>query len=150
MTQATSASDHHKKKRSKGSKLWIALSFTLSTVILGWAFSLPFRQPDIALLQSSEATGGFQGLDQIRDRRSSAEEFREAAIVLDDEFMRSIRKKREAEKRPHSGIKEARARWDRHVASVKKQLAFVKGAEEGTVEWEHRQNLLRSLDDGPQ
>ena len=139
-------------KRSKGSKVWIALSFTLSALVLGWAFSLPFRQTGTPIVSS--ATGDdpnqpFRRLEQIRERRSNAEEFREAAIALNEEFMRSIRKKREAEKRDRPGIQESKEHWQRHVTLVHKQLKELDDAEEGSLAWAYRQSLEESLEDGP-
>ena len=151
MTHASSPREYQKQKRSKGSKLWITLSFTLSTLILGWAFSLPFQSHGdvLSTLETRATAAGFHGSAKIRQRRSNVEEFREAAIALDAEFMRSIRQRRESEARPLSGIEESRHRWERHVASVRRQLEMLRNAERGSVEWEHRQSLLKSLEDAP-
>jgi hypothetical protein len=140
-------------KRSKSSKVWIALSFTLSALILGWAFSLPFRQSDTSLVSSAsteEQSEAFRKSEQIRERRSNADEFRQAAIALDEKFMQSIREKRDAEKRrPRPGINESREHWQRHLKLVKKELQTYRYAKEGTVEWDHKQSLLKSLADAP-
>jgi hypothetical protein len=140
-------------QRSKSSKVWIALSFTLSALILVWAFSLPFRQSSTSLVSSTNAeepSDAFRRSAQIAQRRSNAEEFRQAAIALDKKFMQSIRKKRDAENRPRPGINDSRERWQRHVKSVNRELRAFRNAKEGTLEWDYRQTLLRSLEDGPQ
>ncbi len=65
-------------------------------------------------------------------------------------FMQSIRKKRDADKmRRRPGINESRERWQQHVTLVNKELRTFRYAKEGTVEWEYRQSLLKSLEDGP-
>ena len=129
------------------------MSFTLSGLILGWAFSLPFRLSGTSLVSSAKAAEqneAFRQLEQIQERRSNADEFRQAAIALDEKFMQSIREKRDAEKnRPRPGINESRERWQKHVTLVNNELRAFRHAKEGTVEWEYRQSLLKSLDDGP-
>lgn len=140
------------KQRSKSSKVWIALSFTLSALILGWAFSLPFSQSGTSLVSSAKAeeqSETFVRSEQIVERRSSAEEFRQAAIALDEKFMKSIRKQRDADNYTRPGLSDSRERWQSHVKSVKKELGSLRQAKKGTVEWEYRQSLLRSLEDAP-
>ena len=128
------------------------MSFTLSALVLGWAFSLPFRHTGTPMVSSAKGEAdsqAFRRMEQIRERRSNAEEFREAAIALNEEFMRSIRKKREAEKRDRPGIQESKEHWQRHVTLVHKQLNELRDAREGTLEWAYRQSLEESLEDGP-
>lgn len=134
------------EKRSKGSKLWITLSFTLSALILGWAFSLPFRQSTAPVDRSNR---NFPLPEEIRARRNAAAEFRQAAIALDDEFMRSVREKQEAWNRPRQGIEETRKQWRKRLALVKHEVDELRGAKKGTLEWQHRQSLIESVNDGP-
>jgi hypothetical protein len=123
----------------------------MSALILGWAFTLPFRKPGRSLVSSTTSDGNAPQLElseRIKQRRTSAEEFRKTAIALDREFMRSLAKKREA-KADVPGKREVKAHWKRHVKLVKKQLEQLKDAEEGSLERQHRESLVESLQDGP-
>ena len=86
--------------------------------------------------------------ERIEQRRTNAEEFRDAAIALDREFMRSLEKSRVRKSVP--GIKEAKTQWNRHVQNVKMQLDQLKNAKEGSPEWLYRRELVESLQDAPQ
>ncbi len=152
--RSTAPYEGDKKQRSKSSQIWIALSFGLSALILGWGFTLPFRQPGDPLVTSgggsSSPTSLAQDLaDRIEQRRSAAEEFRQAAIALDQEFMRTVEKKRGTKEDKLPGIVEARANWERHVAKVHDQLRQLKKCAEGSLEAAYRDELAESLDDGP-
>ena len=86
---------------------------------------------------------------QLAKRRSEVEEFRQTAIDLDRELMSMVRRKRELENRRRPGINESRQNWHQRVEKAKKDLQLHQHAEEGSVEWEYRQGLLRSLEDRP-
>ena len=121
---------------------------TVPALINGDSFSC--LATDMAASATGAATDqAFHQVEQIRERRSNADEFREAAIALDEEFMRSVRKKQEVEKRERPGIKESKARWQRHVKLVHKQLNELRNAEEGSLQWAYRESLKESLEDAP-
>jgi hypothetical protein len=150
--RSTAPYEGEKEQRSKSSKIWIALSFVLSAVILGWGFTLPFRQPGDPLVTSGggSPTSLAQDLaDRIEQRRSAAEEFRQAAIALDQEFMRAVEKKRGTKRNKLPGIVEVRANWERRVAKVQTQLRQLNNAPEGSLEATYRDELAESLNDGP-
>ena len=141
-----------KRKERKTKRFWITLSLLLSTALLVWSFSLPFRQPGQPIVSSSPSQQAGEGQldlsEQIQQRRTNAEEFRDAAIALDREFMRAVAE-RNRPKRDLPGHQDSKAAFERHVESVKKQLRQFKDAKEGTVEWEAKQQLLASLQDAP-
>lgn len=139
-------------RRSTRSKVWIALSFTLSALILGWAFSIPFQQSSASMASSAIAKEFGEALDRSAPTtggRSSGEEFRQAAIELDKKFMQSLQRHRERANRPRPGINESRVHWQRRMETVSRQLENYRDAEKGSVEWEYKQSLLKSLEDRP-
>ncbi len=144
MTQAPETRKFVKtNQRSKSSKVWIALSFTLSALILGWAFSLPFRQHRHFACLVSERRGTKRSIPSNRSRSRNdvrmRKSFGKRQSPWTKKFMQSIRKKRDAENRPRPGINESREHWQRHVKSVKKELQTLRNAKEGTIEWDYRQ-----------
>ena len=63
--------------------------------------------------------------------------------------MAMLRREREMANRRRPGINESRQYWHQRVQRAKKELQTYRNATEGTVEWEYRQSLLRSLEDRP-
>lgn len=115
---------------------------------MAWAFTLPFRSDTLSFADSDATENVFSepGHEAINPV-SSAEEFRAAAIALDEEFMRQVRERSAPKRVP--GATEARAHWNRHVDSVKRELTRLGDPEKGTLEWEERQELIESLEDAP-
>jgi hypothetical protein len=122
----------------------------LSSLLLLWSFSLPFRQAG-SLASSARSAAEIATRDlshRIEQRRSQAEELREAAIAMDQEFMRSLAK-RNAAKSDLPGGQEATARWHRHRQFVLKQVEQLRDAPEGSLEAAYRRELIESLQDDP-
>lgn len=130
------------KDDSKSSLLTVGLSVATSLAILTWALMPPKR----ALQKSKE--GGSVGLvERIRQRRDLADEYRAYAESLDRQLMLKLEKSRE--RWPVPGIREVRERWEMKVKSTKRRVDQLKGAKRGSIEWIERQELLKSLEDGP-
>ena len=86
--------------------------------------------------------------ERIRKRRAEANEYREYARALDQDLMSTLEEQREL--KPVPGIKESRQRWRRKFETAKRQVKRWRNAERGSIEWQERQEILKSLDDGPQ
>ncbi|MFK8110609.1 MAG: hypothetical protein AB8B91_00315 [Rubripirellula sp.] len=140
-----------RKNETDCSKLWIGLSFLLSACILAWTFTLPFRTE--GGLVSSVTKTDFQPeplelIDQVRQKRTEAEDYRQAALELDEKLMRAVAEKNtKPENLP--GIEQSRDRYERRKQSVRKQLLLLGVPEEGTPEWNYAKKLLESLQDAP-
>jgi len=81
-------------RKRKQSKIWFVLSLSLSTVILGWGLSLPFRQHDRPLLfwdESDVPRSSSTEVRKVRLSREEAEAYRAEAIQRDREFLRARR-----------------------------------------------------------
>jgi len=142
-------SDQPTKKQFRSSTLWIGLSFVLSTAILVWSFTLPFRQKDPLFDSKKDADGEVLDATEIKHRQQmQANEFRDAALALDAELMQAVREKSRTEEKPD--IRHARQKWNRHVESVHRQLKSIGKVERGTLEWRYQQELLKSLEDAPE
>lgn len=136
-------------KQIRSSTFWIGLSFLLSTVLLVWSFTLPFRQSDglIHALGDAEDLVPVSATEVVHHRQLQADEFLKAAKALDAELMHLVQEKNRTEEKP--GIVQSRRNWDRHVESVERQLKQLGKPEKGTLEWRYQQELLEATDDGP-
>ncbi|MCG8650980.1 MAG: hypothetical protein MI861_14165 [Pirellulales bacterium] len=120
---------------------------------MGWAFSLPFRSDALSLGYSggdADSGDGAEGVlpAQQRDRtRTEAEEFRAAAIALDEEFMRQRQERLRKNEVP--GKKQVKQHWHQHVKRVQRQLRQIGNPRRGSMEWQEKQELFKSLDDAP-
>ncbi len=144
------------KKRGLGNlppKVWITLSFLLTALILGWAFSMPLRSGGLSYAASQDdppqppansASGGQAQQHWISD----ADEFRAAAIALDEEFLRARRLRTKTA--PVPGKTEVKQRWDKHVDLVNRQLKQIGSPQKGSVTWQEKQDLIESLKDKPE
>lgn len=138
------------KQQTDCSKLWIILSFLLSALIIAWTFSLPFRSSHLVSVTNAEPsskTAVLDLVDQVKLRKTEAEAYREAALALDQEFMEAVARKNQQAVVP--GIEHTVQNWEKHEASVKRQLQMLGNPEKGTPEYEHAMELLDSLKDGP-
>jgi hypothetical protein len=147
-TPSSTPNPNDRQQSRFSSRIWIGLSFLLSTVILGWSFTLPFRQAGKTMVSSEQHAEQVDLTDVVRQRQTSAEEFRDAAIALDQEFMRSLAKRNQP-KRDLPGIEHTKRAWQRHQKLVETQVRQLKNAEEGTLEASYRQELINSFEDGP-
>jgi hypothetical protein len=146
---STSPNSGGKKRRFKNSNIWIAISFLFSLSIIGWEFTSPFRLSGKPLVSSKipAATGEqFDLADLVQQHRTNAQECRRAALVLDQEFMRSVEENRK--RRPVPGIKETYMHRNRHVEAVQVQLRQLRNAPQGSPEWLYKQELLEALEEG--
>ena len=115
------------------SKVWVGLSFLVSSLILIWAFSLPFQssgQTKTVLRNSGKDPG-----EVLRRRRIEADEFRAVARSMDSDLMREVARRREASRRPVPGIENSKKEWKHRVTLVRKQIDQLAKAEQGTLEW---------------
>lgn len=146
---ATSTTQRRDRRRARRT-FWIGLSFLLSGSILVWSFTAPFRQatPLVSVDDRQQLDGQSTTADAADRRRTQAEEFREAAIALDREFMRTVRERR---KQPDNlpGLEKSRQAWQLRSESFRRQIAELADAKEGTLEWQYRHDLQQSLADGP-
>ena len=81
-------------------------------------------------------------------QRTSAEEFRDAAIALDRVFMQTVAKRNQRPKNM-AGLEASKSAWKRQAASVRREMRHLKDAKKGTLEWEEKQRLLSTLRDAP-
>ena len=70
-------SNANHKAKTLGSSCWIILSFALTAVIIGWAFSLPFRKHERPLLiwDDSDVPRG-DGVRKVRLTKEQADAYR--------------------------------------------------------------------------
>lgn len=88
--------------------------------------------------------------ERIEERRRRASTNSQLAIAADEEFMEMVREKTKKNTKPRRGIEHSQKYWDSHVRLARQQARALKDAPEGSIEWQYRQNLLDSVDDGPQ
>ncbi|MEM8670685.1 MAG: hypothetical protein AAGG48_24375 [Planctomycetota bacterium] len=127
---------------SRTTKIWIGLSFLLSTALLVWSFTLPFRNNGIRPSDRKGVNGtsiSFQGMD--------AEQVRETAKVLDDELLNLVQEKRVSQRELRPGFREARQHWNQHVQKVQRRVKELAKAEEGSLAAQYRDDLIKSLED---
>lgn len=145
-----SKEDKSSQDRKRNSKIWMIVSLLLSVLILGWAFSLPFRSSSLSFVDSHgddvSSVVDRSGQRSV-ERSQDAEEFRAAAIAMEQDFMRELRERNALKKVP--GKKEVMLHWNKHVELVKKQIAELGHPEKDTMEWHDKQVLIKSLQDGP-
>ena len=79
----------------------------------------------------------------------TAEEIRDAMLAADHELMRSLAKRRAAEQRDLPGLEQTKIKWQQRFQRVQREASQFAQAEEGSVEWAYRQELIESLKDGP-
>ena len=138
------------KQASKSkSRIWFMASVVLSLGIIAWSFTLPFRAGGSLRMDSGKRTGGSisVGGEGSSDFSSDAKEFRAAAIAMDQEFMRARREKSRLKTVP--GRTEVRRAWNRRVERVRREVKGLGNPEQGTVQWQERQELISLLDDAP-
>lgn len=125
---------------SKDSIMGMYISILISTPIFVFSFATPFRKPSQPLVSSGLA-------DRIEQRQAAAGEVRALAHALNNTFMQEVAEQRQRKSVP--GIREAKQRWSQRALKVKMQVAQLKGARKGSLEWLEREELLKSLEDGP-
>jgi hypothetical protein len=122
----------------------IGLSLFASITLFFWALQPSQENPNQPLVSSER----IDLAERIRKRRAEANEYREYARALDRDLMSTLEKEREL--KPVPGIKESRQRWRRKFETAKRQVKRWRNAERGSIEWREREEILKSLDDGPQ
>ena len=137
---------------TRKARIWLALSCLLTIVIMVWAFSLPFRSDALTFAEQSdgeESTTGSAGGGLFHDEEAKfrADQFRAAAIALDQEFMQRRREKNQPRNLP--GKEQVNQYWDGHVQHVQRELQQIGEPQRGSLEWQEQQELLKSLDDAP-
>ncbi len=140
-------------RKANNGRLWLMISFVFSGIIMTWALSLPFRSKALTFEEGSPESIAQQHsrniwLDRRSERaQSEAQAIRDQAIAMDQEFMRQRRERLRPRVVP--GKVEVQQHWDRHVELVDKQLKMLGDPEEGTLQWDAKQDLLESLEDAP-
>lgn len=133
--------------KSRSTKIWITLSFVLSIALLVWSFTLPFRESS-SLIPSRGADGDRVVSASVVQYRN-ADELRAEAMMLDHDLMEMMREKEQERSRPRPGIREVKQRWELHVQDVKRQIKEMGAVKEGSIEAQHRKEMLESLEDAP-
>lgn len=140
------------KAKQSNARLWLGLSLGLTALITAWAFSMPFRSGGLSFTDkedvvsvSSQGHGGARADTPVPF--DDADSFRAAALAMDAEYMRTRREKERLREVP--GKVEVRRRWEQHVDRVRDQVKRLGKPEEGTLEWQERQELIESLEDAP-
>jgi hypothetical protein len=134
-----------KRKRSLKSKLWIAGSLIVSGCIITWTFSLPLRLAASATQNQVERD---ELVEQIKQKRTLAEQRREEAFENQQDLVRLVVQKRGSTAAKPGNI-ESRQRWKKRAAKARKKLLALGDPKAGTIEWIQKQRLLESLEDGP-
>ncbi len=155
MSEYKSASDQQDQSargKKPNSRIWLLYSLVLTVLIMGWAFSLPFRSGGLSYVHSKDKTPGQEtesDQDGIRpvQTESRADEFVAAAIAMDEAYMRQRRERSRLKQVP--GRAEVKARWNQRQQWVMKQVEAIGSPEKGTIEWQEQQELLTSLEDSP-
>jgi hypothetical protein len=125
----------------------LGLSSFASVTILVWALEPSKKKPNPPPV-SSENSERIDLAERIRKRRAEANDYREYARALDQDLMSTLEERRE--QKPVPGIKESRQRWRRKFETARRQVNRWRNAERGSIEWQEREEILKSLDDGPQ
>ncbi len=144
-------------RRGRSSRWWIGLSFLVSSLILLWAFTLPFRNPGPSVGSVNQVSGIQTAFSlSAGQRRAEAEQFREDAIAEHHDYLRSLEKKRQLHDRRELPRKqEVVQRWNQRVelmqARIKKLDSEIQrsDAPEGSLMWQNREELTKVLDDKP-
>ncbi|MGB0599767.1 MAG: hypothetical protein ACPGLY_24045 [Rubripirellula sp.] len=147
MNRATQDQDAAKAGLLGGAKVWIRLSLFLSFSLMVWSFSLPFRDNTLKSQQNEKVEQSNLETTEIKFSKRQMEEMRDAAVSLDHALMKKIGEKYAEKEKP--GFRETQNYWNRHVESVRLQVAQIGQAPEGSLEAQYQQELLDSLGDGP-
>lgn len=132
----------------RGSRIWVFLSIVLSLAIMGWAFTLPFRNGREMLVSSDDrdTVASTEG-GESDPRTLSAEAYRAAALEMEEKFMKARRERTRLKVVP--GRAEVRQRWQRRVERVRSHVRELGDPPEGTLEWHEKNELIESLSDAP-
>ena len=139
------SSSSQRGAKSLGSSCWIVLSFALTAVIVGWAFSLPFRKHERPLLiwDDNDVPRGGE-LRKVRMTKEEADAYRAAAIRRDREFLRR-RRDQLRNRGPLRDAADAEAHREERVASMKKKVDQLSDAPEDSLQAKYRQELIDKL-----
>ena len=140
---------HAPPSNRSSSKIWLTLSVALSVAILGWGFSLPFRNHDRPLLLWDESDIPRAPGSEVRKVRLSADEanaYRAAAIKRDREFLRQRRDRiRRNMNRDVPGAEQAEIAKHERVQSLKKTIKQLKDAPDESLAAKYRDELKESI-----
>ncbi len=131
--------------RSRRSKLVVLLAYVLSAFILGWSFWISFQA-----VRSGDTGLRIDPIDlseRVESRRNRAEDVRSEAFARDAILMQNIREKRVARTSNKPTSDESKKWLIRRVNKVRRTIQELGDPEQGTVEWEYKQYLIRSLED---
>ncbi len=129
---------------------WLSVVGSLAVIL--WAFSASLRKASIASNVSGEHVDRpIDPVERVTRQQVNSLDFRDAAIALDHEFMRSLEKRNSAKinvEIPSSeDVRERRIARDEELH---KEMFSLAGAEEGTIQWSRREELKRTIEDAIQ
>ena len=142
--------DAELRTRQNG-QTWLFISMVLSVIIIGWGFSIPFRNNSSLVTTdrvTPETTDDFKSkAAEFAHKRSQAESFRQNSLDIDAEFMRQRAAKAELPEVP--GKKHAADSWGMRVKKIHRELKALGNPPKPSIQWQEKQRLLEALKDGP-
>lgn len=134
-----------KPKRSRRSKILVAASYVISAFILGWSFWVPVHA---VRSDSGGLTGGRLDIEErVKIRRTSNEQVRRDAMELDAHLIYKVRANRLARTSNKPTSYESKQWLQERIKNVKRQIRDLGDPVKGTIEWDHKQHLIKSLED---
>ena len=138
-------------------RLWNIASCVISICVLIWMLSLPFRRSVVALTPADQRgeAGTVQRLDiveKIQQKDLEDERYREEALMLDEELMRSLAQSQQQRQQVKPGIEHAREYRQTYKRRIKREIEQLGRPPEQSPQWHYQQELLKQLrsdDDGP-
>jgi hypothetical protein len=135
--------------------LGIGLSLLISSTLLVWAFSLPFRRSSVTIGSAGNASSIQEDFSvKAKQRRSQAEEIREQAMVQHRDFLRLMKKQKHYKaSQQRLGHQEAQQRWQRRTESMQTEIAKLtvaiekSNASEDSMLWQDREHLIKVSED---
>lgn len=139
----------------KSGRTWMAIgivaSMLISSTLLIWAFSLPFRR--LSASARPVATEGDNTVTALQ-RRDEAQEIRDAAIVQHRDFLFLLKKQKQLKLQQQlPGREESQKRWTRRTVAMKEKIVELDEAikkldvPEGSMLWQNREQLVKTIAD---
>jgi hypothetical protein len=143
---------------SRKTRVVFATSCILSTCILIWAFSLPFRGDNAVATFANKDANNAGGLEASTVSRTETDgQYLQEVMFLEEDLKRQLAKKRKSSKSPRNltGADEAKAAWNRGLEKRYREAKLLADLSEekvieGTIEWHAQMELQEYLEDAPQ
>jgi Co/Zn/Cd efflux system component len=140
-----------KKQIRPWTALGVIASVLISSTLLIWAVSLPFRR---ASSSTRIVTAEKDAKITVQQQRSEAERIRETAMMQHRDFLYRLKKQKQQKlQRELPGRDEAQRQWSQRSESMKSQIAELSqaivdvDAPEGSILWENRKQLVKISSD---